>query len=90
MGYKALITLDLNNSTEEQRALFYEVLKDENWTKIPKLTTTWKCSFYDTANRVAANNTIIAHLNKAKLKSKISQVDYAFQLDKENVQIGIL
>ncbi len=38
----AMLTLDLEKKTEdEKRDRFYEILKDKNWIKLPKVTTTW-------------------------------------------------
>lgn len=42
----AMLSLDLDKkTTAEQRDKFYEYLKKEQWTKIPKVTTTWYASF---------------------------------------------
>jgi len=55
MGYKALLTLDLENSVSaEKRGKFYESLDKKQWTKLSDLTTAWKCSFNDDVTREAA------------------------------------
>ena len=46
----AMLSLDLDRkTTTEQRDKFYEHLKNEQWTKVPKVTTTWHASFKDGA-----------------------------------------
>jgi hypothetical protein len=48
VGYKALLTLDLENGVSaERRQKVYEHLKQEKWAKLKDLTTVWKCSFND-------------------------------------------
>jgi hypothetical protein len=81
MGYKALITLDLSATTEEQRKIFYEVLAENSWIKINSLTTAWKRTFSDFVNRNDAERTLILDMSLAKNKSKISKVEYALQMD---------
>lgn len=91
MGYKVLITFDLNNVTSTQRTEFYEKLKELKWSRVGKLTTTWKCSFVDNATRQGATNTIISNLKAAKLRAKITtNVEYAFQMDKIDIELGNL
>ncbi|WP_281322496.1 hypothetical protein [Flavobacterium aestivum] len=90
MSYKALVTLDLPEATKEQREIFYQVLKDEKWTKISNLDTAWKVTFKDGVTRIDAINTIKNDLEKAKLKSKLKRVDYAIQIDVNDVIIANL
>ena len=87
MGYKALVTLDLENATKEQREIFYKVLVDENWMKIANLDTAWKVFFVDGGTRNGALGTIKNHLSKAKEKSKVLRVDFAIQLDTNDLVI---
>ncbi len=55
MGYKALLTLDLENGvSSERRQKVYEHLKQAKWAKLKSLTTTWKCSFNDDVSRDSA------------------------------------
>jgi hypothetical protein len=51
MGYKALITLDLPDVTEDQRLKFYRILENEKWSKIDFLTTAWSAEFQDDIDR---------------------------------------
>ena len=57
-----MLTLDLERGvSEENRQKFYAKLKELLWTKIPKVTTTWKCSWAesqseDTIRRVVQND----------------------------------
>ena len=87
MGYKVLVTLDLQSATEKQRGIFYSVLEKEKWNKIPFLTTTWKISFKDGVTRDSTIITIKNDLNKAKIESTIKIVKYALQLDTAEVLI---
>ncbi len=90
MGYKALITLDLPDASNEQRNVFYETLSNEKWTKIDNLTTSWKASFQDGIERVDAIKILHKHLLQAKIDSKVTSVHYALQLDKVDVVISYL
>ena len=90
MGYKVLATLDLPNVTDDQRDVFYEILKKKHWSKIAGLTTSWKISFNDNATRDQAVATLKNHLQQAKLESKIKKVEYAMQMDKQDVIISAL
>jgi hypothetical protein len=63
MGYKALITFDLVNTSKEQRGEFYKKLEELKWSKIKPLTTTWKCHFKDHVSREDACETLVSHLN---------------------------
>ncbi len=88
MGYKVLVTLDLKNTSDDEREKFYEVLEQEKWKKIKSLTTSWKVSFNDDFTYEEAIKTIKNDLKKAKKDSKASDVEYAFQLNKEKVLIN--
>ncbi|CAK2391056.1 conserved hypothetical protein [Vibrio crassostreae] len=72
MSIKILLTLDLNNVTDEQREKVYESLKGDQWTKM-SLTTTWKCTFNETVSeesaRKTAKNDVLRAIDKAKIKS---------------------
>jgi hypothetical protein len=85
MGYKALVTLDLPGVTKDQREIFYQVLTEEKWTKIPNMDTAWKISFADNFTRASAISLIKNHLNKAKEKSRVEKVYYSTQLDTNDV-----
>ncbi|EQA64329.1 hypothetical protein [Leptospira alexanderi] len=88
MGYKALITLDLPNATDENRKKFYESLEKDKWTKIGDLTTAWKASFNDDVERESAINVLKSDLNKAKKNSDISKYRCAMQVGKDAVEIS--
>ncbi|MBI5541248.1 MAG: hypothetical protein HY951_14375 [Bacteroidia bacterium] len=89
MGYKALITLDLNSTNDGKlRDLFYSELKNKHWVKISSLTTTWTANFSENTNRDDAIKHLITHLQEAKKFSKIPSVEYAIQLDKSDVVIS--
>jgi hypothetical protein len=90
MGYKALVTLDLLEAATKEREEFYEVLESENWIKISNLDTAWKINFIDGGTRIGAINTIKNDLEKAKQKSKTKRVDYAIQIDVNDVIIDNL
>jgi hypothetical protein len=43
-----MMTLDLEKGvSEENRQKFYAKLKEANWSKIPDVTTAWKCRWDD-------------------------------------------
>ncbi|MCG6170162.1 hypothetical protein [Leptospira sanjuanensis] len=88
MGYKALITLDLPNATDENRKKFYESLKEDKWSKVGDLTTAWKASFEDDVERISVINTLKADLNRAKKISDISKYRCAIQAGKGDVEIS--
>lgn len=88
MGYKALITIDLPEVDGKTRDEFYKVLIEESWYKIESLTTAWKVSFDDKATRNGSILTIEKDLKKAKDCSKAKKVEYAIQLEKEEIKIG--
>ncbi len=88
MGLKALITLDLNDATTQQRDTFYEKLKESQWSRVGRLTTTWKCSFKNGSSRLGASNVIISDIENARRIAKISEVEYAFQLAEEEISVG--
>jgi hypothetical protein len=55
MALRALLTLDIDrDASSEKRKKFYDWLKDKSWTKIPKLTTTWKARFEDGVSQADA------------------------------------
>lgn len=90
MGYKVLITFDLNNASTEARNKFYDKLKELKWSRVGKLTTTWKCSFNDNVSRENAEKEVIKDLKASKLYANIDSVEYAFQMDKVDVSLGVL
>jgi hypothetical protein len=87
MGFKALITIDIT-ATSIQRDSFYEVLSKEKWNKIKPLTTTWKVTFIEETTREGVTKTLISDLKKAKAVSKVTNVEYAFQISKFDLSVG--
>lgn len=85
MGYKALITLDLPDVTDDQRLMFYKILEDEKWSKIDSLTTAWSAEFKDDIDRDSVKQILINDLMKAKKYSSISEINYAFQVGKGQI-----
>jgi len=85
MGYKALVTIDLPYIDSKIRDVFYDFLKKNQWNKIEDLTTAWKVSFVDTATRESAIIALEKDLKNAKEISKARKVQYAIQIDKEQV-----
>lgn len=83
MGFKALVTLDLPDlsNDKKQREIFYQVLEDEKWIKIPDLNTAWEIILQDEVSRMGAINMIKKGIKKAKEKSEIKKVYYAIQVD---------
>lgn len=87
MGYKALITIDLPNASGEQRQKFYNYLKEKNWHKIEKLTTTWRVYFKEDVTRLNAISAIKNPLNEALQASDLESVEYALQLSKKKIVV---
>lgn len=79
--HEALIVLELPNATDEQREVFYKILQEENWVKLDNLTTAWKTSFNEGSTRDGAIHVLKIDLDKAKNVSNVTQVNYAIQLD---------
>ena len=91
MGYKVLLTFDLNDVTSTQRTAFYEKLEELKWSRVGKLTTTWKCSFEEGISRIDATKVVISDLKEAKQHSKMfTKVEYAFQMDEVDIDLGTL
>lgn len=87
MAYKTLVTLDLPLASTKQRDDFYESLKKNYWYKIPTLTTAWHITFSEGATRESAIQTLKNHINAAKIYSKAPKVEYALQLDNNEVVV---
>ncbi len=75
MGKVAMLSVDLNNVTSNQRNLFYKKLKELNWTKIVRLTTIWKASFKTGASSIATINTTKADVKAAAKYAKVASYD---------------
>lgn len=81
MGYKALVILELPEATEEQKAIFNQILSKELWFKIENLNMAWKIAFNQNWSRAGAIEAIESDLKKAKEVSGAPRVEYALQLD---------
>ena len=81
MGYKALVILELPDATEEQKAIFDQVLSKELWFRIENFSLAWKISFNQNWSRAGAIEAIENDLKKAKEISGAPSLEYALQLD---------
>lgn len=86
MVFKALLTLDLDKVTGEQRKIFYEYLKNENWTKIANIDTAWKCTFNDGVSRSDALNTCKTDVKNAAHSAGVSSVKSVVQIGQGDVE----
>ena len=85
MGYKALLTLDLDNKTSyETRKSFYDYLKDQKWVKLDSLTTVWTASFHDDITYNKAIDITKGDVQDAAKHSGVSSYDAAVQLGKSD------
>lgn len=72
----AMLSLDLDKrTTSEQREKFYEYLKNEKWTKIPKVTTIWYASFKDGVSESGAISTTKTDVANAAAHANVSSYD---------------
>ncbi|MCG9712914.1 hypothetical protein L1D29_08810 [Shewanella insulae] len=87
MGYKALLTLDLENGvSSEKREKFYEYLKKEKWSKLAGLTTAWKCSFNDDVTRESAIRVVKNDVAGAARHAGVSSYNAAVQVGKGEIE----
>ncbi len=87
MSQEALITLDLQYSTDEQREDFDKKLKEINWIKIDNLSTAWK-TYFDINERKKIITILKNGIAVAKNYSKVNKVYYAIQVGKEKIEIN--
>ncbi len=87
MSQEALITLDLQYSTDEQREDFDKKLKEINWIKIDNLSTAWK-TYFDINERKKIITILQNGIAVAKNYSKVNKVYYAIQVGKEKIEIN--
>ena len=87
MSQEALITLDLQYSTDEQREDFDKKLKEINWIKIDNLSTAWK-TYFDINERKKIITILQNGIAAAKNYSKVNKVYYAIQVGKEKIEIN--
>lgn len=86
MGYKALLTVDLENGVSaEKRKKFYDYLAQEKWLKIPELTTTWECSFTEHVDRLGAIAVIKDDVASAAKHAGVSHYQAAVQVGKGSI-----
>jgi len=85
MELKALITLDLDNVSNKQRADFYNYLEDANLVKISNIDTAWKCTFSEDVNRTNAIVTCKDIIKNAAKSAGISSITSAIQIGSGDV-----
>ena len=79
----AMLTLDLDkNTSSEKRDKFYKHLKDNQWTKIDKVTTTWYAKFNDDATESGIINTTKNDVKSAADHSGVSSYDAVVNVSK--------
>lgn len=81
----ALITFDLTEATPTEREQFYQTLRQKRWLQLNNLTTAWKCR-KQKAGRNSAILEIEQDLKYAKAVSLVSRVDYALQINAEDMK----
>lgn len=82
--FNLLITLELTGVNATERAQFDKALFGLGWIKLRHISTTWKCR-KQKAGRHAAIRSIEKDLQYAKDLSTASRVDYALQLNHEEI-----
>lgn len=86
MGYKALMTLDLENASTDQRDRVYELLRERKWYKLDDLTTAWRCQFNDGISRSDAVADCKEDVRDAARHGNIRSYKAALQLGKGDVE----
>lgn len=87
MALKAMLSLDLNNVTSEQRDKFYDVLKKSNLTKIETLTTVWKAVFQEGLTVERAIKTIKDIVSAAATAARVTRYDAAVMVGERDPEI---
>ena len=91
MNYEALITLEIPNVKYDNiRTIFYDVLRNNNWDKISKISTTWRRFFNKGETREDAIKALTNDMKTAKTRSGVVLVEYAIQLGYSKVEFGEL
>ncbi|MBP0602323.1 MAG: hypothetical protein ACRCS2_11430 [Morganella morganii] len=86
MGYKALLTLDLENGVStEKREKFYAYLTQEKWIKIPNLTTAWKCTFNNDVTEESAISVVKNDVANAAKHAGVYSYNAAVQMGGSDV-----
>lgn len=86
IALKALLTLDLDRVTSDQRKVFYEHLKKENWIKIDNIDTAWKCTFNDGVSRQDAISTCMKDVENAAYTTGVSSIKSVVQVGNGDVE----
>ena len=89
MAINALITMNLPESYDKERRVFYKFLEQKNWQKI-KHPNSWIALFEIDLERELAINLLIKHMKEAKKRSRLKKVNFALQLGREEVKIESL
>lgn len=87
MAYTVLLTLDLNNVTQEKREIFYQLLKDNQWIKISNINTVWKATYQEGVTRDNALNTSKNEIKSFATQSLIPSFDAVFQAGEGDVVV---
>jgi len=77
MGKQAMLSVDLNNVTSDQRRKFYDKLKDLDWIKVQKLTTLWRASFASNASESSVISTTKSDVKTSANYASIIDYDAA-------------
>jgi hypothetical protein len=75
MGLKAMLTVDLNRTNEDQRKTFNQEMVNLQWIKIKELTTIWYTAFSDGATEEGITKTCKNDVAQAAAKAGISSYD---------------
>ena len=88
MGYKVMVTVDLNNKvTTDQRDSFNGEMKKMKWSKIESLTTTWKASFQDDVTHSSAVSITKNDIAKAAKQSGINSYDGSLMVGEQSPSV---
>lgn len=72
----AMLSLDLEkNISASQRDEFYDYLKQEQWVKVPKVTTTWYAQFNPTTSEAQIIEATRVDLNNAMKVSGVRNIE---------------
>jgi hypothetical protein len=87
MAIKAMLSLDLNNVTNEQREAFYAALKERKWAKITSLTTVWKATFQEGVTGEQAIKETKNDLASAAQLAKVTRYDAGVMVGEREPEI---
>ena len=85
MVFKVLLTLDINKINKAQRDVFYEYLATQNWEKIEKIDTAWKCTFKDGIARLEVLNICKQDVKEASRLANTNLVSSVVQIGQGDV-----